>query len=1276
MPGFKTKEEKKKYLQEHQILLTLAHKPTMTPEELDEASNLDDRDELCRRAEVVNQRMNKSKALAAKYPLPDGAENFGRIIPYYLREETTPEDKEYNEKLIASLNTVEGREKFLDVYVTELLNFPSTMFCVTSDADAVSLYENNSRELALSWPASSVLQGTTYLDPEKRRAVMAKLPMIETSGGINEIVNQVSSPFYSTFTPRLNMNDLFTITPLVAGQNSDTKLPDSAELASITSETIGYLTKVVEAGTYQNGQTVLEMINNGVLSNDFAAHQLTDNHGDPLTFDQAIDNYKAGKPVVSKVNSDEEIAMLRRPYNPEDQSGIKTLGTDIPHYEPPVVPFGNNNLREYMKTLTEHVATTGDKEYSEFISSVIKLNSLTESYYTPGPGGQLPTLGQEDLRKICNSYQNVIQNASMLPKGQKGSIMELQHNMASTIKELAYDDLAMLLSNKVNDNRTLSDSIEESRRSTVNVGNQRLSSSSGQLSARIPIEFTGTDGNLHKGFFTKESNFDTRKFLSETAQTLKTRYPAYTTLFEQFNTVDTKELYSSISYQFYQVVPDSKKVETVRDMFSATFPDSKEQIDKLLAEPNGIAIAEDIMISLDKYSIAELTMGYSDEWLKLKPGSNIDSRNSAMSAMANLLGMPDVIAHSEPMELVVDGKPFKGTFMENAEGREAFHLGPNDPMRDYGSEVYDNPTVIKQLANLQVLDYVCGNVDRHEGNFFFQFDETDPRNPKCTGITGIDNDCSFGTVSYGDNKAGNVFIRPKDMLVIPKSTADAVMSMDRSLVEASLKNFNFSKEELDKCWERTQRLQEQIRDGVEYFKDKPAGTVAKNKLRVLNDDEWALYNFDKLSSIPSGTFTPRGVEIVDKINNQFNTINQLSSLIHKHELANHNNNQVIGNERPAPAHGDLSVRSTLKDPRFADDLTRMKHANLLSMYDKVKDADPWYVNSSKEYAAMRKTLKTLNNIELGEPVDPAKHAQAKELCETLAAQAMSYIALKDGKTSLSETTLKRLTVANQVLETAVAYSSDGPKAIRNSHGEIVDFAPDTKASKEFISWQAKHNKWQRDPSSAEYQFLKSTDNREKAIAEFIEVRGKLNQSEDKVMLAIAEEARKAYATINNGMKKSLQQGAEFNPDSQFMKDSMKNITAFEILYMERMGVNSFDPTAVPNSITMRQGTIETVMQKRDPSSLSEAVASDSQFRQRVSNMTHKDFVDFFANHKESSLTSSVTRSIIDTASRKKAPATAQKVVSTQKSVDQKTVAKPADKLVYKDTRKSEGPMLP
>lgn len=105
-------------------------------------------------------------------------------------------------------------------------------------------------------------------------------------------------------------------------------------------------------------------------------------------------------------------------------------------------------------------------------------------------------------------------------------------------------------------------------------------------------------------------------------------------------------------------------------------------------------------------------------------GSRLDNRNAAMSAVADLLGMPNVIARSKPMRIVdKDGNVIEGTFMEAVKGYDFKNLPPEAARITPAAIQNTDGKAFRDLANLQVLDYICGNYDRHYANMFYQFDE-------------------------------------------------------------------------------------------------------------------------------------------------------------------------------------------------------------------------------------------------------------------------------------------------------------------------------------------------------------------------------------------------------------------------------------------------------------------------------------------------------------------------------------------------------------------------
>ena len=90
-----------------------------------------------------------------------------------------------------------------------------------------------------------------------------------------------------------------------------------------------------------------------------------------------------------------------------------------------------------------------------------------------------------------------------------------------------------------------------------------------------------------------------------------------------------------------------------------------------------------------------------------------------MTAVAGLLKVPNLIVKAVPMTVVNNGVETNGTFLPNAEGLDINRPDLSNPNITGNAENYKNTNAYKDLADLQVLDYICGNVDRHQSNFSY-----------------------------------------------------------------------------------------------------------------------------------------------------------------------------------------------------------------------------------------------------------------------------------------------------------------------------------------------------------------------------------------------------------------------------------------------------------------------------------------------------------------------------------------------------------------------------
>ena len=156
---------------------------------------------------------------------------------------------------------------------------------------------------------------------------------------------------------------------------------------------------------------------------------------------------------------------------------------------------------------------------------------------------------------------------------------------------------------------------------------------------------------------------------------------------------------------------------------------------------------------------------------------------------------------------------------------------------------YETGAAKSQMADLQVLDLICGNVDRHSRNIFYDIREDENHRLYLAGIQGIDNDTSFGLLRAEDLEF------KKDQLTcytglscMNADTASAVMSLDKPALEYALKDI-VSQEEIEAAWSRTQGLQEVIRQSA--LRQKAPETGEAHVKLVYDNSQWEKMYFSR-----------------------------------------------------------------------------------------------------------------------------------------------------------------------------------------------------------------------------------------------------------------------------------------------------------------------------------------------------------------------------------------------------------------------------------------------
>ena len=392
---------------------------------------------------------------------------------------------------------------------------------------------------------------------------------------------------------------------------------------------------------------------------------------------------------------------------------------------------------------------------------------------------------------------------------------------------------------------------QDARTQVVDLRGKRTGIMTNKLSARIPMTVVDAQGKRKKGVFTKASYVDIKSKFNKMITDVTSYYdrpeaqsalPLYKrALFNQgafpevtsLENVTDEMVKSKLKEQVTGLLP--KYREYLRNNNSHIYgknPDDlpdEQIIAYMYREATNVKSASVFLkkIGIDTDQMPEdvsdaLKQGIRDgckdltnlvnaDCLGLKDGDRFDQRNSAMSALAGLVGRPKLLAHSTNMKFLDEnGEEVEGTFMEFADGLD---IHGSNGAKEF-SKICDNPfgppcKAIPSLADLQIVDYLSGNVDRHGGNMSYIVDEN---TGKFIDVQAFDNDTAFGTVPIGKKgvfrQAGT-----NNLHVITETMAKKVLKTSPEMMKFTLRGRGLKEEEIQEACVRLTNLQAAIKGG-------------------------------------------------------------------------------------------------------------------------------------------------------------------------------------------------------------------------------------------------------------------------------------------------------------------------------------------------------------------------------------------------------------------------------------------------------------------------------
>jgi len=494
-------------------------------------------------------------------------------------------------------------------------------------------------------------------------------------------------------------------------------------------------------------------------------------------------------------------------------------------------------LAEVKKEITEEdeVIIRSDV-YKNYIHAMEVLDTKMEELSRLDENGAEQGLSGEDRKDLLDQMTRVAETGELfldtcriagknMKQGVYGTINKLQ-NLIS----VDYDTVTKYTPEE---NRSLNELLEDSRTYTVDLRGQKLGSLGNMSSARIPMTVYGTDGKKRTGVFTKAAHVHVKskfydllkeaaKGCNQTAVDEIMKIPESAKAF----LISNKEKKAdgsrvgnrtSLDYAIGRVLTTGYNVKETYDI--ETLPVDRVKSILRTYHVNVQRIPDKAMKVLAK-GINKMVDDPTNQIfacdLELTEGSRLDQRNSAMSVVAGLLGAGTLLARSDSMRCIdKDGQVIEGTFMDFAKGVDMRndvslirHIG-DDPM---GSDANKNK-VIRQIADLQIIDYICLNTDRHEGNIMYQVDNEG----HFTGIQAFDNDSSFGP-------RGQTLSAGRNLRVISRSMADKVNGTSPEMLRFALRGRGLTADEVNASVSRMEHLKDLMMTG---------------ELRTVEDDQFA-----------------------------------------------------------------------------------------------------------------------------------------------------------------------------------------------------------------------------------------------------------------------------------------------------------------------------------------------------------------------------------------------------------------------------------------------------
>lgn len=562
------------------------------------------------------------------------------------------------------------------------------------------------------------------------------------------------------------------------------------------------------------------------------------------------------------------------------------------------------NIYIFKGRLKELVSKIDKNDYEKFINALQSISEVTEKYYTPDDKWNYPPVAEQDMAEIQQQYKHLLdvclEVGAKQEKPKDWEAYDTFYKLIEDVGALAIKDLSALQVVRVDGKATLPEIIYNARAYTVDMGEceEELPKNLYEIDKRFPMQINNNNSKVNGYFMVSGSNEIGNKHWGAVIDEMLKEYPDYTDVLEIFRKIDMRLLdpnnpskfvyyteatamspngldgkqepiYDQIARQMEDEVNNSDiganyregaiklkirrgltQYHYTKELEQLNIP--KERINELTDNDEFISLMNRLGSELESFINEKAKYDNPKQILGIQQDADVDKRNIAMHSVASMLGKSELVPEARSLIVVKDDRNVAGTFVEVPSGISPLKVDKYDPIVQYNLSNYDNPAVFDDISALQALDYICGNVNRHDGSYLMNFDD----DGKLVSIKGIENQFSFGTkVPNEDEGIEEVnWVKPKQMGVIGEKVANAITLLTKEALELGLRGYGLSQEQIDAAWERTVIMQKVIENGLNHYKNVEDGKLDRGYLRVVPNDQWNKYHISQIADMGDNRF--------------------------------------------------------------------------------------------------------------------------------------------------------------------------------------------------------------------------------------------------------------------------------------------------------------------------------------------------------------------------------------------------------------------------------------